>query len=321
MGRPAFPRSIVEFQHRFPDDEACREYLFASRWPEGFRCPRCMSETATALSTRLVWQCPVCRYQVSVTAGTVLHRARAPLHVWFWAACLVATATPGFSALQLQRQLGLSRYETAWMMLQKLRRAMVNPEREPLADAIEVDEGFPGGHAEGLRGGREHGGKTLVVIAVEVRGAGCGRARMKLIGDAAADTLCGFVAAIARPGTTVHTDGWQGYKRLSRLGYDHQPRSQQRHRSLGGGPDEILPRVHRVISNLKTWLQGTRHGVSPGHLPVYLDEFVFRFNRRRTPMAAFQTLLGLGSQQQPTTYQQITARGSRARKHLAESTG
>src|SRR5438128_298099 len=112
-----------------PDDQACRAYLFASRWPEGFRCPRCMSETATALSTRLVWQCSMCRYQVSVTAGTVLHRARAPLHVWFWAAYLVATATPGISALQLQRQLGLSRYETAWMMLQKLRRAMVNPER------------------------------------------------------------------------------------------------------------------------------------------------------------------------------------------------
>ena len=195
------------------------------------------------------------------------------------------------------------------------------PEREPLTGAIEVGEGFLGGHAEGLRGGRQHGGKALVVIAVEARGAGCGRVRMKLIGDASAGTLCGFVTAIARPGTTVHTDGWQGCKRLSRPGYDHQPRSQQRHRTLGGDPDEILPRVHRVISNLKTWLHGTHHGVSPEHLPVYLDEFVFRFNRRRTPMAAFQALLGPGSQQQPTTYHQITALGSRTRKHLAEPTG
>jgi transposase-like protein len=321
MGRPGFPGSIVEFQHRFPDDQACREYLFASRWPEGFRCPRCMSERATALSARLVWQCSACRYQVSVTAGTVLHGTRTPLHVWFWAAYLVATATPGISALQLQRQLGLSRYETAWMMLQKLRRAMVNPEREPLTGAIEVDEGFLGGHAEGLCGGRQHGGKALVVIAVEVRGAGCGRIRMKLIGDASADTLCGFVTEAAAPDTTVHTDGWQGYKRLSRIGYDHQPRSQHRHRRLGGDPDEILPRVHRVISNLKTWLQGTHHGVSPEHLPAYLDEFVFRCSRRRTPMAAFQTLLGLGSHQQPTTYHQITALGARTRKRPAEGTG
>ena len=244
-----------------------------------------------------------------MTAGTVLHRTRTPLHLWFWAAYLMTTATPGISALQLQRQLGIERYETAWTMLHKLRRAMVNPERASLTGAVEVDECFVGGHEAGLRGGRQHGVKALVVVAVEVRGAGSGRIRMQVVDDATADTLCAFVTANIAGDATAHTDGWQGYKRLARLGYDHQPRSQRAHALLDGDPDEILPRVHRVISHLKTWLQGTHRGVSKEHLQVYLDEYVFRFNRRRTPMAAFQTLLGLGGQHLPTTYRAICAHG------------
>ncbi len=321
MARPGFPRTIIEFQHRFRDEDACRSYLFESRWPEGFACPRCGSAAATALPRRLLWQCSGCRYQVSVTAGTVMHRTRTPLHLWFWAAYLVTTATPGISALQLQRQLGIDRYETAWTMLHKLRRAMVNPERAPLTGAVEVDECFVGGHEAGLRGGRQQGVKALVVVAVEVRGAGSGRVRMQVIDDASADTLCPFVTASVAEGTTVHTDGWQGYKRLARLGYDHQARSQRAHRLLDGDPDEILPRVHRVISHLKTWLQGTHRGVSEEHLQVYLDEFSFRFNRRRTPMAAFQTVLGLGSRQAPTTYKEIAAAGPVAARRAAELTG
>jgi transposase-like protein len=320
VGRPEFPRTILEFQDWFPAEETCRDYLFRSRWPGGFRCPRCAGATGTALPRRWLWQCSGCRYQVSVTAGSVLHRTRTPLHLWFWAAYLVTTATPGISAVQLQRQLGLSRYETAFMMLHKLRRAMVNPEREPLTGAVEVDECFVGGHAEGLRGGREHGVKALVIVAVEVRGAGSGRVRLQVIDTAGADTLCGFVTDTVAPGSTVHTDAWPGYKRLSRLGYDHRPRSQRAHRLLDGDPDEILPRVHRLISHLKTWLHGTHRGVSAEHLQVYLDEFAFRFNRRRTPMAAFQTLLGLGAQASPTTYQEITDSGP-GHGLLAELTG
>jgi transposase-like protein len=311
----------MEFQRRFPDEATCRAYLFDSRWPEGFRCPRCGSQSATALPRRLLWQCSTCRYQASVTAGTVLHRTRTPLHLWFWGAYLVTTATPGISALQLQRQLGIKRYETAWTMLHKLRRAMVNPAREPLTGAVEVDECFVGGHEAGLRGGRQHGVKALVVVAVEIRGAGSGRVRLQVIDDASADTLCPFVIASVAAGTTVHTDGWPGYTRLTRLGFDHQARSQRAHRLLGENTDEILPRVHRVISHLKTWLQGTHRGVSEEHLQVYLDEFAFRFNRRRTPMAAFQTVLGLGSQQEPTTYKEIAAKGPGAARRSAELTG
>ena len=179
MPRPDYPRTIMEFQERFPDEDACRQYLFASRWPDGYRCPRCGSGTACTLERRRLWQCADCRYQVSVTAGTVLHKTRTPLHLWFWAAYLMATATPGISALQLQRQLGLKRYETAWMMLHKLRRAMVAPERSPINGPVEVDESFIGG-PEAIRG-RFFGDRELVVVAVEVRGAGSGRLRMQVI--------------------------------------------------------------------------------------------------------------------------------------------
>jgi transposase-like protein len=307
--RPNFPRSIVEFQHWFPDDEACREYLIESRWPEGYLCPRCGSTDAVQLRKRLLWQCSACRYQVSLTAGTVLHKTRTPLHLWFWAAYLMSTGTPGISATQLQRQLGIGRYETAWMMLQKLRRAMVNPERTPLTECVEVDECFVGGLDRELRGGRQHGTKALVVVAVEVRGAGSGRVRMQVVEDASTATLTGFVCDVVEPGAVVHTDGWNSYRRLAKLGYDHRPRTQRPGRVAADDLDDILPRVHRVISNLKTWLQGTHRGVSKEHLQVYLDEYVFRFNRRRTPMAAFQTLLGLGGQQAPTTYRQVYAQG------------
>jgi len=232
-----------------------------------------------------------------------MHKTRLPLTVWFWAAYLVATHGPGISALQLQRQLGISRYETAWTILHKLRRAMVAPEREPLRGEVEVDEGYLGGRDTDLRGGRQRDGKPLVGVAVEVRGSGSGRLRLQLLPDASAASLTSFVRSSVAAGAIVHTDGWAGYSGLRAAGFDHRPHTQ--HARL---PDRewVLPRAHRALSNLKTWLQGTHHGVSPKHLQVYLDEFVFRHNRRRTPRAGFQTLLGLGTTHQPTTYRQIT---------------
>ncbi len=307
VSRLAFPRSIVEFQRQFPDEGSCRAYLFASRWPGGFRCPGCDGDEVGVLQRRRVWQCKGCGRQTSVTAGTVMHKTQTPLTLWFWAAYLVATHAPGISAVQLRRQLAISRYETAWMILHKLRRAMIAPEREPLTREVEVDEGFVGGRQIGRRGGRQPDGKALVAVAVEVRGAGSGRLRMQVLPDASGATLGRFVAASVAPGAIVHTDGWQGYAGLGKGGFDHRARRQRaRH------PDHefVLPRAHRAISNLKTWLHGTHRGVSPEHLQVYLDEFVFRHNRRRTPHAAFQTLLGLGTVHPPTTYQQITNRAA-----------
>jgi transposase-like protein len=297
----------MEFQERFASEEACREYLFACRWPEGFRCRCCGGDRAGVMHRRrLVWQCKDCGQQTSVIAGTVMHRSRLSLRVWFWAAYLVATHHPGISAKQLQRQLGLSRYETAWLVLQKLRRAMVAPEREPLKDEVEIDEFFLGGLEEGLKGGRQRGKKVLVGVAVEVRGRGSGRLRLQVLPDASGDSLGACTQATTAPGAIVHTDGWSGYNGLRALGYEHRPRSQR------GAPvgEQLLPRAHRAVSNFKAWMHGTHRDVSPEHLPVYLDEYVFRHNRRRTPMAAFQTLLGLTALHEPTTYAEITRRAA-----------
>ncbi len=257
---------------------------------------------------RLLWQCKDCGQQTSATAGTVMHATRTPLRLWFWAAYLVATHHPGISAKQLQRRLGLSRYETAWLMLHKLRRAMVAPEREPLKREVEIDECLIGGLEPGHQGRGPGEKKTLVGVAIEVRGRGSGRLRLAPLADASGPTLQAFVFETVAPGTVVHTDGWRSYNKITKRGYFHRPRSQRA--PAPHEQDPILPRAHRAISNLKVWLAGTHRGVSTEHLPVYLDEYVFRHNRRRTPMAAFQTLLGLGAIHGPTTYDQITRRAA-----------
>ena len=227
VARPVFPTSIVEFQRLFPDEEACRAYLFASRWPDGFGCPVCGGDTVGGEQRRHVWQCKGCGHQVSVTAGTVMHKTHLPLALWFWSAYLVSTHAPEISALQLRRQLGINRYETAWMILHKLRRAMVAPERQPLTGEVEVDEGFLGGRDTELRGGRQRDGKPLVAVAVEVRGNGSGRLRLQLLPDASAASLTGFVSSSVAAGATVHTDGWLGYSRLSAAGFEHQTHIQR----------------------------------------------------------------------------------------------
>ena len=293
----------MEFQERFATEEACREYLFACRWPDGFRCRRCGGREVGAMhARRRVWQCKRCGGQTSVTAGTVMHNTQTPLRLWFWAAYLVATHHPGISAVQLQRQLGIEHHERAWMMLHKRRRAMVAPEREPLKREVEVDELFLGGFEQGLKGGRQRGKKVMCGVAVEVRGRGSGRLRLAILPDASKPSLSAFVTATTEPGAIVRTDGWKGYNGLAELGYDHAPFSQ--------GPEPVgdppyLPRAHRAISNLKAWLHGTHRRASRQHLQAYLDEFVFRHNRRGNPHAAFQTLLGLSARHEPSSYRQV----------------
>jgi len=301
MPRPGFPLTIMEFQERFASEQACREYLFACRWPDGFCCRRCGGGEVGAMHhARRVWQCKSCGAQTSVTAGTVMHKTQMPLRRWFWAAYLVATHHPGISAVQLARQLGIRRHETAWMMLHKLRRAMVAPEREPLKGEVEVDEFYLGGLEEGL-GGRERVKKTPVGVAIEVRGRGSGRLRLQVLADVSRHSLLPFVQSAVSVDAIVHTDGWKGYDRVSRLGYDHRPRWQ----TTAPEGEQLLPRAHRAVSNLKAWLHGTHRWASREHLPVYLDEYVFRHNRRGNPHAAFQTLLGLSTHHQPSSYRQI----------------
>ena len=306
MARPDFPLSILEFQRRFGSEEACREYLFASRWPDGFECPVCGDRESGGETRRHLWICTGCGRQTSITAGTVMHKTKLPLRTWFWAAYLVSTFHPGISAKQFQRQLGLGCHETAWAMLHKLRAAMVSPQRELLKGEVEIDEFFLGGYEEGLKGGRQHGKKVLCGAAIEVRGRGSGRLRLQVLPNSQAKTLEAFAKATTTPGAIVHTDGLHSYSGLPRLGYDHRPRKV----ATVADEEKLLPRVHRAISNLKAWLHGTHRRVSAEHLPVYLDEYVFRHNRRRTPMASFQTLLGLGLAHEPVTYREIIDRAA-----------
>ena len=241
MERLGFPVSIVEFQARFADDAACLDYLAASRWPQGFACPVCGSRRAWVLARRHLWECAACGRQTSVTAGTVLDHTHTPLTLWFWAAYLVATHTLGISAVQLQRQLGIRRYETAWFLLHQLRRAMAAPGRGLLSGEVAVDEAFIGGRNPARRGGRDRTGKVLAAVAVEVRGAGSGRVRLHALPSAGQPTLLGFIQATIAPEATVHTDGWSGYGYLAGAGYDHRPVNQ--HDRLPGRTLILPPRA------------------------------------------------------------------------------
>jgi transposase-like protein len=223
----------------------------------------------------------------------------------------MTTDKRGVSALLLQRQLGLTCYETAWMMLHKLRRAMVNTAREPLRGEVEVDETWIGGEQAGLRGSRQlkHRRAALVLVAVEKRGHASGRVRMSVIPDFKAATIMSFLTQHVAPGSTIYTDGLKSFSGLLEAGFKHVARSQPLRSELRKGAKSAVPLADRAIGNLQQWLIGTYHGVSKDQLQVYLDEFVFRHNRRKTPAAAFQTLLGLGTGRTSTGYEQI--RGAR----------
>ena len=256
------------------------------------------------------WQCKGCRYQVSITAGTILHNTKTPLTVWFWAAYLMTTDKRGISALLLQRQLGLRRYETAWMMLHKLRRAMVNLAREPLQGEVELDV-TPGLEvSKRVYGEADNCGaeRLTIVVAVEKRGRATGRARMAVIPDFRKETLLAFLRQNVAPGSLLYTDGLGSFRGLDQAGFRHVPSTQPSRVDLHKGAKSAVPLADRAIGNLKQWLLGTHHGVGRHQLQAYLDEFVFRHNRRKQPMAAFQTLLGLGTGHKSRTYQEMRTR-------------
>ena len=277
-----YPRSTGEFQAWFRTDGDCLDYLAWLRWPDGFICPRCGCGGGWRLGDGR-FMCSGCRSRTSVTAGTMFDRTRTPLTVWFNACWLFATGKDGVSALSLQRTLEIGSYQTAWAMLHRLRSVLVRPGRELLAGVVEVDETFIGGLEPGLAGGRARGKKVLVGIAVEVREPrGFGRCRMVPLADASAASLHPFVQDHVEPGARIITDGWRGYLGLEKLGYVHDRRKQRAGRA-GDDAGKLLPAVHRVASLAKRWLLGTHQGaIDAAHLPSYLDEFVFRFNRRRS---------------------------------------
>jgi transposase-like protein len=268
-----YPRTLAELERRFSSEDTCRQYLVRLRWPAGFICPRCGGQAAWGMS-RALWLCRQCRHQASVRAGTIFQDSRLPLTLWFRAMWHVVSQKNGVSALGLQRVLGLGSYQTAWLLLHKLRRAMVRPDRDGLHGSVEVDETYWGAEEPGVVGRRTEE-KTVILVAAEQAGRGIGRIRMARIPDLTRARLHGFIARAVAPGSTVVTDGLPAYRGLN--GYAHVPVVQRRQ-----APGEhVLPRVHRVVSLLKRWLLGTHQGaVGPEHLDDYLDEFTFRFNRR-----------------------------------------
>jgi transposase-like protein len=273
-----FPRNLAEFDARFATEAACRDYLVGLRWPAGFRCPRCGHSKAWAVRT-VLFECARCGVQTSVLAGTVLQDTRQPLRQWFRAMWWVTAQKTGTSALSLQRVLGLGSYKTAWSWLHKLRRAMVRPDRDRLTGRVEVDETFLGAPVM-RRAGHPRSNKVLIGVAVEENGDGIGRIRMRRLVDASTASLRPFVDEAVERGSVVHTDGWLGYDFLNRRGYRHEISFL---RGNTASPSELLPRVHRIVSLLKRWLLGTHQGaITPEHLDSYLDEFTFRFNRRRS---------------------------------------
>jgi ISXO2-like transposase domain/Transposase zinc-ribbon domain len=311
-----YPRSTGEFQAWFGTDADCLDYLEWLRWPGGFVCERCGHSGGWRMGDGRL-RCTGCDARTSVTAGTIFDKTRTPLTVWFTVCWMFASRKDGVSALSVQRTLEIGSYQTAWAMLHRLRSVLVRPGRDRLAGTVEVDETYIGGEEPGLRGGRAPGKKVLTGIAVEVRQPkGIGRCRMAVLADGSAASLHPFVISCVEPGATVITDAWMGYHGLAGLGYVHQRRSQRAARALGEDPGKLLPAVHRVASLAKRWLLSTHQGsVDEAHLQSYLDEFVFRFNRRRARSRGliFYRLLQLAAGHDPVRYLNIVA-GKRPRK-------
>jgi transposase-like protein len=305
------PKDLPTFIARFGTDAQCRDYLFRQRWPGGFRCRACGHGEAYALGRRNIYECTACGQQHSLLTGTIFEQTKTGLAKWFLAIYLVTASKGGISAMELQRQMGFGSYQTAWTWLHKIRRAMVRPGRHPLSDRVEADETYVGGAKPG-QPGRGAGGKTLVAGAVETgrgkaRGRRLGRLRLAALPDASATSLEGFFAANVAKSAAVATDGWSGYAGLQAKGYGHEPINLS---ASWGDAVLRLPAIHLVFSLAKRWLLGTHHGaVGTKHLPAYLEEFVFRFNRRTAKSIShrFARLIEHAVLTQPTTYRALVA--------------
>ena len=307
-----YPRNWGEFLDWFHSEDPCRLFLERMRWPQGFECPRCAEASEAYRSTRGRITCPRCKYQGSVTAGTVFDKTRTELRTWFAAIWYLTNQKHGVSALGLQRVLGLGSYETAWTMLHRLRRAMVRRGRDLLNGVVEVDETYVALSDRRLplsaKGRPSNTTKVLVAVAVEKRDRGFGRIRLRRIERGNQRTMETFIKDSIVAGSEIHSDGSGAYVKLARAGFVHKPTV---HLGSDVPAHESMPAVHRVASLLQRWLMGTHHGaVQPSQLDYYLDEFVFRFNRRtsRSRGLLFYRLLQQAVVTGPVTYGHVVAR-------------
>jgi transposase-like protein len=314
---------MLEFLQRFGTEEACIDHLATLRWPGGYRCPKCGGRTAWRLPSRpRTFECAGCHHQESVTAGTILHRTRTPLPSWFLAACLMGADRRGVSAKFLQRELGVC-YQTAWTIAHKLRHGLNEDGALPLKGLIEADETFIGGRGDPASPGRrtDNPDKSLVVAAIEKvpapkkngkhghalkrqHGFHAGAARIAVLPAATAEELGRFLKANIEAKSHLLTDGFSGYQgQDAALGdhLEHTPIVQ------GDGPNaaEFFPIVPTIFSNIKAWLVGTHHGVSAKHLPRYLREWEYRFNRRNLADGPALWLIRRAVECATITYNQI----------------
>ena len=318
-GGKDYPTTWVQFLDWFHSEQACRDYLEKLRWPDGLICPKCEASAQVERNSRGRLICPSCRHQTTATAGTIFDKTRTELRVWFTAIWTITSQKHGISALGLQRVLGLGSYETAWTMLHRLRRAMVRPDRDLLHGEVEVDETYLALTDRitpiVAAGRKSNTTKVLVVIAVEMlQPKGFGRIRIRQITHGDHEHLMLFVRESIRPGAVIHSDGSPAYRKLDDIGYGHR-------RTVHLGSDtpahESMPGVHRVASLLQRWMMGTHHGaVQPGQLDYYLDEFVFRFNRRnsRSRGLLFYRLLQQAVMTKPVIYEKIIAAPRNSKK-------
>jgi len=265
--------SLLEWQKLFGEEESCAQALVKIRWPDGFQCPHCGTKKAYYIKTRKMYQCAQCRHQVSVTANTIFHSTNLSLVKWFWAIYLTAADKGGLSALRLCKHIKVS-WPTARNMLRKIRIAMGHRDSlGRLEKIIELDDTVIGGKRAGKRG-RGAAGKQSVLVAVETRGEHAGFMAMKAVGSVSKETVREFLRYHVKDGQQVRTDALPALNVV---------KESQHHEKQVTPPEEAskwLPMVHLMISNMKTFVNGTFHGVSFEYLQEYLDEFCYRFNRR-----------------------------------------
>ena len=296
------PISFFEFQELFSTEEACQKHLFEIRWPEGFVCPKCLNKQAYKIAYRNLFECSECGYQASVTAGTIFHKTRTPLRIWFWVIYLVTNDKRGVSAAQVAAQFNLS-YPTAWAMLHKIRKAMGDREAKYFLDEIvEMDDSYFGGPGEGAKRGRGTD-KTPVLSGLSLTKQGYPKfLKMKVVPNLTSKTLVEQAHQIIVSNSTVSTDLFRSYRQLAKEGFIHEPKEF----NAKDNPDH-LKWLHTMIANVKAFILGTYHGVSEKHLQAYLNEYCYRFNRRFFRSELFNRLLTACASTETITYAQLMA--------------
>jgi len=297
------PRSLSEFEQRFGDEAVCAEYLANARWPKGFICPGCGSGKAWRLETKpWTYECSRCGRETSVTAGTVMHHSKLPLTNWFWAAYAMSTQPRGISARQLQRELALGSYKTAWLLCAKLRHMMTLPDPTPLSGLVEIDKtdiAWRDRNRSVTVCGPRKRQSALVVGAVEVQDLRLGRLRLSIVPDDSATSLQVFLTTNLAPGATTIKIGRSSVDCLF-LATNYDSRL-----TWLATEDKDLYWIQRVFSELEVWALSVHHGLRRHHLQAYLDEFSFRFNHRRMRHTAFLSLLGVAAAHSPLPYDRL----------------